>query len=133
VLGPLLVGRAGLGLLFVPLTLVAIARVDAEESGVASSVLNAAQQVGGAIGLAVLGTVAWTTVANNLDGAGPEQPAFGALQQHALAAGYSGAFLIGAAIMLLALALSAALIRVRRIDILGGTDTPQVVPSAAQP
>jgi EmrB/QacA subfamily drug resistance transporter len=135
VLGPLLVGGAGLGLLFVPLTLVAIARVEAEESGVASSVLNAAQQVGGAIGLAVLGTVAWTTVANNLDGAaaGPKQPAFGALQQHALAVGYSGAFLIGAAIMLLALALSAALIRVRRADVLGGTDAPQVVPSPAQP
>ena len=37
-----------------------------QHSGVASSLLNTAQQVGGAIGLAVLGTVAWTTVADSV-------------------------------------------------------------------
>ena len=63
-LGPTLVTGAGLGLLFVPLTLVALSRVDDADSGVASSLLNTGQQVGGSIGLAVLGTVAWTVVAN---------------------------------------------------------------------
>jgi EmrB/QacA subfamily drug resistance transporter len=128
VLGPLLVGGAGLGLLFVPLTLVALSRVPAEESGVASSVLNAAQQVGGSIGLAVLGTVAWTTVANHLPpgAAGSRPTTLGAIEHHALAVGFSRAFVVGAAIMLLALALSATLIRVRRADV-----APQRVAPAA--
>jgi sugar phosphate permease len=37
-----------------------------QDSGVASSLLNTAQQVGGAIGLALLGTVAWTAVADSV-------------------------------------------------------------------
>jgi hypothetical protein len=65
-LGPMLVSSCGLGLVFVPLALVALHNVAEQDSGVASSLLNAAQQVGGAIGLALLGTVAWTTVANSV-------------------------------------------------------------------
>src|SRR5262249_46375897 len=65
-LGPLLVTSIGLGLLFVPLTLVALHNVAEQHSGVAASLLNTGQQVGGAIGLATLGTIAWTTVADNL-------------------------------------------------------------------
>ena len=64
-LGPSLLTATGLGLLFVPLSLVALTRVRDEDSGVASSLLNTGQQVGGAIGLAALGTVAWTAVANS--------------------------------------------------------------------
>ena len=59
-LGPMLVSSFGLGLVFVPLALVALHNVAEQDSGVASSLLNTAQQVGGAIGLALLGTVAWT-------------------------------------------------------------------------
>ena len=66
VLGPMLVIAAGLGMLFMPLTLVAMSRVADAESGVAASLLNTGQQVGGSIGLAVLGTVAWTVVANSI-------------------------------------------------------------------
>src|SRR6266545_373471 len=65
-LGPMLVTSAGLGLLFVPLSLVALRRVRGEDAGVASSLLNTGQQVGGAIGLAALGTVTWTVVSNNI-------------------------------------------------------------------
>jgi len=50
VLGPMLVTAAGLGLLFVPLTLVAISRVAKTGSGAASSLRNIGQQVGGSIG-----------------------------------------------------------------------------------
>ena len=66
VLGPMLVIAVGLGLLFVPLTLVAMSRVADAESGVAASLRNTGQQIGGSIGLAVLGTVAWTVVANSI-------------------------------------------------------------------
>ena len=47
----------GMGLVFVPMTLTAVAGVAQEDSGVASAVLNTMQQVGGALGLATLSTV----------------------------------------------------------------------------
>ena len=67
-LGPMLVTGAGLGLMFVPLSLVALSRVPARDTGLASSLLTTGQQVGGAIGLAALGTVAWTAVASSARG-----------------------------------------------------------------
>ena len=51
----------GMGLTFVPVTLTAVHHLRAEESGIGSGVLNTAQQVGGALGLAVLATVATQT------------------------------------------------------------------------
>ena len=48
----------GMGLIFVPLTLTAVYHVRAEDSGIGSGVLNTMQQVGGALGLAMLSTVA---------------------------------------------------------------------------
>ena len=65
-LGPMLVTALGLGLIFVPLSLVALAKVANNDAGVASSLLNTGQQVGGSIGLAILGTVAWSAVANSI-------------------------------------------------------------------
>ena len=53
----IIVQAVGMGLIFVPLTLTAVSRVDKADSGVGSAVLNTVQQVGGAIGIAVLGTV----------------------------------------------------------------------------
>ena len=63
-LGPTIVTAAGLGMLFMPLTLVSLSKVEDKDAGLASSLVNTGQQVGGSIGLAVLGTVAWTVVAN---------------------------------------------------------------------
>jgi len=108
-LGPLLITGAGLGLLFVPMSLVALSDVAEGDSGVASSLLNATRQVGGSIGLAVLGTVAWTVVANRALHARTT-----AVYQHALAAGFDRAFLVAAGIMLLMLVAAVGLIRVRR-------------------
>jgi EmrB/QacA subfamily drug resistance transporter len=53
----IVVQAVGMGLLFVPLTLTAVSRVDPGDAGVGSAVLNTVQQVGGAMGIAVLGTV----------------------------------------------------------------------------
>ena len=115
-LGPLLVIGVGLGLLFVPLSLVALARVAETDSGVASSLLNTGRQVGGSIGLAVLGTVAWTVVADSAHGAALRSAAY----QHALAAGFDRAFLVAAGIALLMLVVVIAVIRVRRADLDAG-------------
>jgi EmrB/QacA subfamily drug resistance transporter len=143
-LGPMLVTSAGLGMLFVPLSLVALTRVREEDSGVASSLLNTGQQVGGAIGLAALGTVTWTAVSNSVKHqvsqaaaaaakaghplpapkAGGSVPA-GILHQ-ALAVGISRGFLVAAGIAVVALLVTVAMIRVRREDLAG---TPEPTPA----
>jgi EmrB/QacA subfamily drug resistance transporter len=142
-LGPMLVTSCGLGLVFVPLALVALHNVAEQDSGVASSLLNAAQQVGGAIGLAALGTIAWTTVADNLRNAraaiaAGRQPAASPAQlaAHALATGFARGFLAAAAIALLALLIAIATIRVRRQELSGAVPAPQEAapqPAALQP
>src|SRR5215831_17401314 len=130
VLGPTMVIGAGTALLFVTLSLVALNRVAEADSGVASSLLNTGQQVGGAIGLAVLGTVAWTAVAHNAvhttaaaAQAGhpvhPGSPLAAAIYQQAIATGFSRGFLVAAGIALLTLAINTTLLRVRRADLAG--------------
>jgi MFS family permease len=57
VLGPMLLIGAGMGLVFVPLTMVSLAGVAPADSGAASSMVNVTQQVGGSLGLAILITV----------------------------------------------------------------------------
>ena len=49
---------AGLGLTFVPMTLIATTNVTNEDAGLASGLFNTSQQIGGALGLAILSTVA---------------------------------------------------------------------------
>jgi hypothetical protein len=65
-LGPMLIIAVGLGLLFVPMSLVPLTKVRNVGTGVASSLLNVGQQVSGSIGLAVLGTVVWSAVATSV-------------------------------------------------------------------
>ncbi len=131
-LGPILVTSAGLGMLFVPLSLVALTRVRGEDSGVASSLLNTGQQVGGAIGLAALGTVTWTAVSNSghplpAAKAGGSPPA--AVLHQALAVGISRGFLVAAGIAVLALIVTVAMIRVRRSDLTGALDPSPATPA----
>jgi EmrB/QacA subfamily drug resistance transporter len=120
-LGPSLVTGAGLGLLFVPLPLVALARVDEADSGAAASLLNAGRQVGGSIGLAVLGTVAWTVVADGAraHAAAARTASWQAAYRHALATGFDRAFLVASGIALLVLVVAITAIRVRRADLAG--------------
>ena len=137
-LGPQIVSSFGLGLVFVPLALVALHKVAEQDTGVASSLLNTAQQVGGAIGLAVLGTVAWTTVADSVRtqvahaavAAGrplpkPGTPPPTSIYYHALTVGFSRAFLVAAAIGLVALLIAIVTIRIRRQDLAGAAPAPQ--------
>ena len=139
--GELLLG-AGLGLLFVPISLVGLTRVDTDDTGVASSLVNVGQQVGGAIGLAIVGTVAWSAVASYLwsaaaaaaaaqAGAHPSAAQAAALQariyHHALATGFSRGFLVSAIIALLAFVIALVTIRLRRQDLAGAQPPPPEV------
>jgi predicted MFS family arabinose efflux permease len=64
ILGPMLLFGLGMGLLFVPLTIVAVSGVEPHEAGAASSLLNVTQQVGGSLGLSILVTVFGTASRN---------------------------------------------------------------------
>jgi len=99
-LGPTIVIGAALGGAFIAGTELAVQGVGEAESGLASGLVNTSQQIGGALGLAVLFTLA-TTLTNSL-GAG------GADEITALAGGYSAAY-VGAAGLALLGALIAAL------------------------
>jgi EmrB/QacA subfamily drug resistance transporter len=99
---PLLLVGASIGVTFVPLTMAATTGVPQAESGLASGLLNTSRQVGGALGLAVLATIA-TAAAHRADGSG-------APHLEALTHGYTRGFLVIAAISVLG-ALSAAFLR----------------------
>ena len=104
-------------LLIEALTMILVAGIKDEHAGVASSMFNAGQQVGGAVGLAVIGSVAWSVVSNHARAAGSAAAAGGPAYGHALAPGVTAALTIGAAATLLALAVALVTIRVRREDL----------------
>src|ERR687893_797355 len=58
ILFPSLIAAVGLGFAFVPMTIAAVSGVEAHEAGLASGLINTSQQVGGALGLAILATIA---------------------------------------------------------------------------
>jgi EmrB/QacA subfamily drug resistance transporter len=106
ILGPSLLAAAGLGLAFVAVTTAAVAGIEPHEAGLASGLINTAQQVGGALGLAILATIANSrTQALLHTGA--------AHASIALTKGFDRAFLVGAGFALLGAILAALLIASR--------------------
>jgi len=83
----------GMGLTFVPITLLGTSGVTAADSGLASGLFNTAQQVGGSLGLAILSSLAASQTTSLLHGSG------GGNAIAARVSGYHVAFL-AAAIML---------------------------------
>jgi EmrB/QacA subfamily drug resistance transporter len=109
ILGPSLLAAAGLGLAFVPQTIAAVSGVAAREAGLASGLINTSQQVGGALGLAVLATVANSRTDDVVASAGGGPSAL----PNALTEGFQSAFLAGAGIAVLGLLATLFLIRSR--------------------
>jgi EmrB/QacA subfamily drug resistance transporter len=105
VLGPSLLAAIGLGLAFVTQTIAAVSRVSDREAGLASGLINTSQQIGGALGLAILSSVAFSTI----DGLAAE----GNVGPAALTEGYADAFMVGAGIGLLGVIATFVLIRNR--------------------
>jgi hypothetical protein len=100
---PLALLGLGGGLSFPSLTIIAMADARPSDAGLASGVLNTTGQVGGALGLAVLATLAGARTLNLIhDGAGTTA---------ALAGGYHLAWLVGAATVLITLVLTLSLLR----------------------
>ena len=104
ILGPSLFAAAGLGFAFVTTTIAAVSGVDEHEAGLASGLINTSQQIGGALGLAVLSTVAISRTDDVLASGDPNRI-------DALTEGFQSAFLGGAGIALLGFVLTLVLIR----------------------
>ena len=113
--GMLLLGL-GAGIAFNPMLLAAMSDVEPSQSGLASGVVNTAFMMGGALGLAVLASLAAARTAA-LAGAGAAPVA-------ALAGGYRMTFLAGAVIAAVAAALAAAMVRSRNRELGGHGETP---------
>jgi predicted MFS family arabinose efflux permease len=103
VLAPSLLVAAGIGIAFVPVTIAAMAGVAPAETGLASGLVNTSRQMGGALGLAILATVA-TARTDSLGGHGAA----------ALTAGYQRAFEIGAGFAVVGALVALFVLRIER-------------------
>lgn len=106
ILGPSLLAAIGLGFGFVTSTIAAVSGVEEREQGLASGLINTSQQIGGALGLAVLSTIA-TSRTDHVMASG------GSSLQSALTEGFQSAFLGGAVIAALGFVATLVLIRTR--------------------
>ncbi len=116
IVGPLAIISVGMGLSFVPLTLTAVKGVRPNETGLASALLNTGQQVGGALGLAVLATIAIDVTKSKTQSLATA--AHGQVTRATVAAatthGYTTAFAVAACIELAGFIISLAVIRMPR-------------------
>jgi hypothetical protein len=103
----------GMGLTFVPLTLVATTNIGDEDAGLASGIFNTAQQVGGALGLAILSTFATNRTSSVLGGLG-HAPTHSD-NAVAIVDGFQVAFTAGAVLIGLGAILLATLVRQRDV------------------
>jgi EmrB/QacA subfamily drug resistance transporter len=113
--GFLLIG-VGIGFSFVPISIAALAGVEASEAGLASGLINTSQQIGGALGIAALSTIA-TSQTDDAVASGTALPL-------ALVDGFTAAFLAG--VVIAGLGIVAALTLIRR-------DELEQAPEATEP
>jgi MFS family permease len=104
--GFLIIG-VGIGFSFVPISIAALAGVKPAEAGLASGLINTSQQIGGALGIAALSTIATSRTEDSV-GSGSALPV-------ALVDGFQSAFLVGAIVA--ALGIVAALTLIRRDEL----------------
>jgi len=104
VLPAILLSSLGMGAVFMPLTLIATTGLADDDQGLASGLFNTSQQIGGALGLAVLSTLAASRT--NAAGGAP---------LHALVVGFHWAFAAGAVLTVAALVVMLALLRRRHV------------------
>ena len=106
ILGPSMLAAVGLGFGFVTSTIAAVSGVEEREQGLASGLINTSQQIGGALGLAVLSTIATSRTEHVMATGASSLP-------NALTEGFQSAFLGGAVIAALGFVATLILIRSR--------------------
>jgi EmrB/QacA subfamily drug resistance transporter len=125
ILPALMVLSLGMGLVFVPISATALFGVGNHDAGVASAVLNTAQQIGGALGTAFLNTIAVTATANYFvdNMIDPADPANAGAMPVALTEGFTTAFTWSAGFMILGALIWVFMINANK-DTLGANDAP---------
>jgi len=122
--------------------LVGLIKVNNDDTGVASGLVNVGQQVGGSTGLAVVGTVAWSAVASSVRSqaaaAGSASRHVSAavqtqMYQHALATGFARGYLVSAGVLALAAIIALFMMRVSRADLSGAGPAPERAGDASSP
>jgi EmrB/QacA subfamily drug resistance transporter len=113
--GFLIIG-VGMGFSFVPISIAALAGVEGPEAGLASGLINTSQQIGGALGLALLTTVATTRSTDLIEGGTP--------QPEALTSGFSLAFWVAAGFALASLITTILVLRQKDIPAVGAEAAP---------
>ena len=96
--------------------------ISQDDSGLASGLINTSQQIGGALGLAVLATIANTRTENVMTEARGDPAAL----QGALTEGFNQAFLAGAGFAVLGIIAALVMIRTSDSKALVGTDASEV-------
>jgi MFS family permease len=119
VLGPLVVLALGLGQVFVATSTTAIAGARPDVSGIVAAVLNVGRQLGGSIGIALMGTLATTIAHDRLAGVRPTPAAIGL----AMTDGFAAAFQLAGFIALLGFAATIVFVRGRRASGQVATET----------
>jgi EmrB/QacA subfamily drug resistance transporter len=109
ILFPSLVAAVGLGFAFVPMTIAAVSGVEPHETGLASGLINTSQQIGGALGLAILASIANSRTAELMQAAHGAPSAL----PSALTSGFQLAFMVGAGFAVVGAILAATLISSR--------------------
>jgi len=122
--GFLLIG-VGIGFSFVPISIAALAGVRPTEAGLASGLINTSQQIGGALGIAVLSTIASSRTESAV--------ASGTLLPQALVDGFSSAFTVGAFVAATGVVAALTLIRRNELESVAPevVDVDEALPDAA--
>ncbi|HET7044036.1 MAG TPA: DHA2 family efflux MFS transporter permease subunit [Gaiellaceae bacterium] len=102
-------GGAGLGLSFVPVTIASLAGVGRADAGVASGLVNTSRQIGGAVGLAAVSTIAATATNGYARAHGVSAAAAPALDH-----GYRVALVVLLGLLVAAIAVVATFVRAER-------------------
>ncbi|HEY7858499.1 MAG TPA: MFS transporter [Candidatus Nanopelagicales bacterium] len=114
----------GIAFVFIPIASTALHGIGHEDAGVGSALINTSQQIGGAVGVALLNTVAVTTTTAYL-------ASHGALGQGAvpaaLTAGYTRAFMVGSGMLVLAAVVAFFMLTVGKDAVSEGDETPVAV------
>ena len=118
-LGDLLPGfllvAVGIGFSFVPISIAALAGIQPAEAGLASGLINTSQQIGGALGIAALSTIATSRTGDAL--------AKGSTPAAALVDGFHGAFVAG--VIIAAIGIVASLTLIRRDELETRVEVPE--------
>jgi EmrB/QacA subfamily drug resistance transporter len=127
VLGPIVVLGLGVGLTFAPAIMTATAGVPDEDAGVASAMVNTSQQIGGAVGTAVLSTIFTSALARYMT----SHPPGPRVQPAAAIHGYTVAFAVACGLFLVGAVITAALLRSGPLPV-GDAEERDAKPSGQQ-